>query len=228
VTPETLPWWEDGERHLATALGRLVDEDFDRPSLLPGWSRAHVLAHVANNADALINLLTWARTGVERQMYASSEARDAGIEETSKLPPDQLRAQVLAATQRLVGAFREMREPDWAAQLRTNRGREITAADVPWMRCCEVWVHSVDLDAGVGFADVPEDIQAALVDEVFRVWDGRGEAPDVVLFAGDREWGTGALAVAGALPDVTAWVTGRSAGQGLTADGPLPTLPAWL
>src|SRR3569833_847956 len=84
VIPETLSWWEDGERHLATAVGRLVDEDLARPSLLPGWDRAHVLAHVANNADALINLLTWARTGVETPMYASQEARDAGIEETSK------------------------------------------------------------------------------------------------------------------------------------------------
>jgi maleylpyruvate isomerase len=228
VIPETLSWWEDGERHLATALGRLVDEDFDRPSLLAGWDRAHVLAHVANNADALINLLTWARTGVETPMYASAEARDAGIEETSSLPPDRLRAHVLAATRRLVESVREMREPDWAAQVRTNRGREVTAADVPWMRCCEVWVHAVDLDAGVTFADVPEDVQAALVDEVFRVWDRREQAPDVVLFAGDREWGTGSLAVAGSLPAVTAWVTGRGAGDELTADGPLPKLPAWL
>ena len=228
MIPETLSWWEDGEKHLATALGRLVDEEFDRPSLLPGWTRAHVLAHLANNADALINLLTWARTGVETPMYASQEARDAGIEEASKLPPDQLRAQVLAATQRLADSVREMREPDWAARVRTSRGREVTAADVPWMRCCEVWVHAVDLDAGVGFADVPEDVQAALIDEVFRVWDRRGEAPDVVLFAGDREWGTGSLAVAGSLPAVTAWVTGRSAGDGLTADGPLPKPPTWL
>jgi maleylpyruvate isomerase len=228
VIPETLSWWEDGERHLATALGRLVDEEFDRPSLLPGWDRAHVLAHVANNADALINLLTWARTGVETPMYASPEARDAGIEETAELPADQLRAAVLAATERLVAAVRAMREPEWAAEVRTNRGRTVTAADVPWMRCCEVWVHAVDLDAGVTFGDVPEDVQAALVDEVFRVWDRREQAPDVVLFAGDREWGTGSLAVAGPLPAVTAWVTGRSAGNGLAADGPLPALPGWL
>jgi maleylpyruvate isomerase len=228
VIPETLSWWEDGERHLATALGRLVDEEFDRPSLLPGWDRAHVLAHVANNADALINLLTWARTGVETPMYASPEARDAGIEETAELPADQLRAAVLAATERLVAAVRAMREPEWAAEIRTNRGRTVTAADVPWMRCCEVWVHAVDLDAGVTFGDVPEDVQAALVDEVFRVWDRREQAPDVVLFAGDREWGTGSLAVAGPLPAVTAWVTGRSAGNGLAADGPLPALPGWL
>jgi maleylpyruvate isomerase len=228
MTPETLPWWEDGERHLATALGRLVDEEFAAPSLLPGWSRTEVLAHVARNADALVNLLTWARTGVETPMYASPEARDAGIAQAAKLPPAELRAEVLAATERLVAAVRALPGQAWTNEVRTAQGRTVPAAEVPWMRCREVWVHAVDLDAGVTFADVPEDVQAALVDDVFRMWDRRDTVPDVVLFAGDREWGTGSLAVSGSLPAVTAWVTGRSAGEDLSADGPLPRLPAWL
>ncbi|MGY1601586.1 maleylpyruvate isomerase family mycothiol-dependent enzyme [Geodermatophilus sp. SYSU D00815] len=236
MVPETLPWWEDGERHLGTALGRLVDEEFDAPSLLPGWSRRHVLAHVARNADALVNLLTWARTGVETPMYPSPEARDAGIAETARLAPDELRGELLRATERLAEAVRGMPEEAWTAEVRTFQGRAVRtfqgravpAAEVPWMRCREVWVHAVDLATGVTFDDVPEDVQAALVDDVFRMWDVRDEVPDVVLFAGDREWGTGALAVAGPLPAVTAWVTGRSAGDGLTADGDLPTLAPWL
>jgi len=228
MTPETLPWWEDGERHLGTALGRLVDEDFGADSLLPGWTRAHVLAHVARNADALVNLLTWARTGVETPMYPSQEARENGINETVKLPPDELRGEVLIATERLAAAVRAMPDEAWSAEVRTNQGRAVPASEVPWMRCREVWVHAVDLDAGVTFADVPEDVQAALVDDVFRMWDRRDQVPDVVLFAGDREWGTGSLAVAGRLPDVTAWVTGRSRGDGLTADGELPALAPWL
>jgi maleylpyruvate isomerase len=228
MTPETLPWWEDGERHLATALGRLVDEDFARPSLLPGWDRTHLLAHVARNADALVNLLTWARTGVETPMYASPEAREAGIAETAQLAPAQLREEVLAATGRLAEAVGRMGDADWSARVRTAQGRDVPALEVPWMRCREVWVHAVDLDAGVGFADIPEEVQAALVDDVFRMWDRRDAVPDVVIFAGDREWGTGALAVSGPLPAVTAWVTGRGSGAGLQADGPLPQLPAWL
>ena len=96
------------------------------------------------------------------------------------------------------------------------------------MRCREVWVHAVDLDTGVGFDEVPDELAAALVDDVFRMWDRRDEVPDVVLFAGDRTWGTGALAVSGELQAVLAWATGRSDGVDLTADGPLPVLPAWL
>jgi maleylpyruvate isomerase len=60
------------------------------------------------------------------------------------------------------------------------------------------------------------------------MWDRRDQVPDVVIFAGDREWGTGTLAVAGPLPEVTAWLTGRTMGEGLRADGPLPRLAPWL
>ena len=225
---EVLGWWADGEQHLGTALGRLTDEEFTAPSLLPGWSRQQLLAHVARNADALVNLVDWARTGVETPMYPSPEARDAGIAETAALPPARLRGEVLAATGRLAEAVHGLPDEAWTAQVRTAQGRMVPATEVPWMRCREVWVHSVDLDAGVGFGDVPDDVLAALVDDVFRMWDRRDQVPDVAVFAGDREWGTGALAVAGPLPEVTAWLTGRSAGTGLQADGPLPALAAWL
>lgn len=225
---EFLSWWQRGEQHLGTALGRLTDEELPAPSLLPGWSRQHLLAHVARNADALVNLLSWARTGVETPMYPSAAARDAGIAETATLPSAQLRTEVLAATGRLVDAIRGMPDAAWSAQVRTAQGRTVPASQVPWMRCREVWVHAVDLDAGVEFADVPDDVLAALGDDVFRMWDVRDQVPDVAVFAGDREWGTGGLAVAGTLPAVTSWLTGRSPGAELTADGPLPTLAAWL
>lgn len=225
---EVLAWWAAGEEHLASALGRLTDEELDGSSLLPGWTRHRLLAHVARNADALVNLLTWAGTGVETPMYASDDARTAGIDSAAALAPAQLRAEVLASVVRLAAAVDTLPEDAWAHEVRTAQGRTVPATEVPWMRSREVWVHAVDLDAGVGFDEVPEDVAAALVDDVFRMWDRREHVPDVVMFAGDRTWGTGALAVSGELPAVLAWVTGRSAGADLTADGPLPVLPAWL
>src|SRR5690349_5101281 len=65
-------------RLLATAR-KLADADSAAPSLLPGWTRGHVLAHLALNADACVNLLTTARTGVDTPMYASDEQREADI-----------------------------------------------------------------------------------------------------------------------------------------------------
>ena len=55
------------ERLLATA-DALTGDQVREPSLLPGWTRGHVLTHVARNADGLRNLLIWARTGTEIPM----------------------------------------------------------------------------------------------------------------------------------------------------------------
>jgi maleylpyruvate isomerase len=231
--PSTLGWWERGEAFFAGELDRLAEADLDGPSLLPGWPRRTVVAHVARNADALVNLLFWARTGEETPMYPSTEARDAAIAETARLPADQLVADCRAAGQRLAAAVRELPEPAWATEVRTAQGRTVPASEVPWMRCREVWVHAVDLDAGdldagVGFADIPDDVLAALVEDVTRMWQRRGQTPEVRFTTGARDWGEGPVTVTGGLPHLTAWVTGRSPADQLTADGPLPPLPAWL
>src|ERR1700689_1732731 len=63
----------------------LSEADLRAPSLLPGWTRAHVLAHIARNADAMRNLLAGARSGQDRPAYASAEAREADIETGSRM-----------------------------------------------------------------------------------------------------------------------------------------------
>ena len=70
-TDESLAWAGDGAAHLRGLMSRMGEEAFAAPSLLPGWTRAHVLSHVARNADAMINLLRWAKTGVETPAYPS-------------------------------------------------------------------------------------------------------------------------------------------------------------
>jgi maleylpyruvate isomerase len=226
--PTTLGWWESGEAFFAGAVDRLADADLDDPSLLPGWARRTVVAHIARNADALVNLLCWARTGEETPMYSSTEARDDAIAETARLPADRLVADCQAAARRLAAAVRELPEPSWASEVRTAQGRTVPASEVLWMRCREVWVHAVDLDAGIGFADIPDDVLAALLDDVTRIWQRRGQTPEVRFTTGVRHWGEGRVTVTGGLPYLTAWVTGRSPADQLTADGPLPPLPAWL
>jgi Mycothiol maleylpyruvate isomerase N-terminal domain len=82
-------WMQQG----TTLLGKeaeLDDEALSVPSALPGWSRTHLLAHLAANADALGNLVRWAATGQPTPMYASPGERAAGIERGSRLPARRL------------------------------------------------------------------------------------------------------------------------------------------
>ena len=227
MTAASNEWWTAGERAVGRLVDRMPDDDLAAPSALPDWSRAHVVAHLARNADALVNLLAWARTGVETPMYPSREARDAGIEATAALSPADLRADYAAACARLAEAVENTPADAWDATLRNMQGREIPAREVPWMRAKEVWVHGVDLDAGLAFADLPADFCAALVDDVLGLFAARDEVPDVTLVASDvdRTWGSGAAQVQGAAGAIAAWLT-RSDDSGLTGD--VPSAPRWL
>jgi len=224
---DALRWWRDGETAVAGRLDQLSDADLAAPSRLPEWSRAHVVAHLARNADALRNLLTWARTGVEAPMYPSREARDAGIAATAALPAAELRADYTAACAHLAAALDTMPADAWQAPVRNMQSRTIPATGVPWMRAKEVWVHGVDLDAGFSFADLPAGFSAALVDDVLRLFADREQAPDVTVVATDvgRSWGSGSTTVEGPVAAIAAWLT-RGDTSGLPGD--VPPAPRWL
>ncbi|WP_369241307.1 maleylpyruvate isomerase family mycothiol-dependent enzyme [Streptomyces sp. R21] len=227
-----------GTAAFEAAVHRLTDPGFTRPSYLPGWSRAHVLAHVARNADALVNLLTWARTGVETPMYASGDQRAREIEEGARRTAEELRAELRAADSRLAEELAALPDECWAATVRTARGRAVPASQVPWMRAREVWVHAVDLNIDASFDDVPHDVCAALVDDVAASFQGRPDCPSVRLWSEDgaHTWllgdsaGAEPVVVSGDLPSLAAYVTGRPVPGPLYPSGGefLPKLPAWL
>ena len=226
--PETSRrWMAEGERAVARLVDGLSDEDLAAPSRLPDWTRAHVVAHLARNADALGNLLTWARTGVETPMYPSPEARDRDIATTAALRADELRADFTAACRRFADAIENLPAEAWTATVRTRQGRAIEATEVPWMRAKEIWVHGTDLDAGLAFGDLPTDYAAALVDDVLGHFAGRGEALEVTVAATDvdRQWGTGEPTVHGPVTAIAAWLT-RGDASNLSGDVPPP--PTWL
>ena len=88
------------------ALTVLDDESVRRPSLLPGWSRAHVVAHLSRNADAFTRVLGQVAAGEPASMYVSADARDAEIEDTvARLDLAGLVEDALASTARLTEAF---------------------------------------------------------------------------------------------------------------------------
>src|SRR5215469_76773 len=135
---QTLDWMRDGTERLLGVVCALGDADLDEPSLLPGWSRRHLLAHIAANADALRNLVHWARTGEERRMYASSEQRDADIAKGARLPAAELRAWTESSARALAADLDSMPDAAWDAKVITAQGLTRSASEIPWMRVREV------------------------------------------------------------------------------------------
>jgi maleylpyruvate isomerase len=227
---------------LRRSVTRLGDAEVAAPSALPGWTRGHVLTHLARNADALVNLLTWARTGVETPMYSSRQARDDAIEAGAGRPAGEQRADVESSQQRLMAAASGLGAADWRAPVRWGYdARECTADLVPWLRLVELEVHHVDLDVGYTPAHWPADF---VRDQLGRAVDDRrlrDDTPPVTLRAIDADTehvlrdGPGPV-VSGPQATLLAWLLGRSTGTGLAvqdsgaagaAAAALPTLAPW-
>jgi maleylpyruvate isomerase len=235
--PDELARLGDSTTAMIRTVDGLSEEDLRAPSSLPGWSRGHVVAHLALNGEALAAVLD----GLAHQpddpsfgpgaMYRSDEARDADIDELAAAGPSELRARLLAACSAFADALPKVPTDAWSRAVpRTPGGPTFVAGEIVQMRQREVEIHHADLDAGHPPAAWPPAFVAELLDAVCE--DRFGEGPFVVHAVDlDRRWtvGTGdGPVVSGTGADLAWWLTGRGDGAGLTADGgALPRLGPW-
>ena len=216
------------------ALTVLDDESVRRPSLLPGWSRAHVVAHLSRNADAFTRVLGQVAAGEPASMYASAEARDADIAETvERLDLPGLVEDALASTARLTEAL-------WACAADPDTPyTRVPGADLSFplhtvgpRRRAEVEIHHSDLGTGYEPSTWPSDFSSHLVkqrqDEL-----AQAGGPSMVLSSTDVgglwKFGEGqGPEIHGTVGDLAWWLVGRGGGRGLTCSaGELPVLGRW-
>jgi len=186
-------------------FAHLTDAQVNAASLLPGWTRGHVLAHIARNADGMNRLGRGIIDGEQVDMYPGGpDARNAAIQEGAGRPADLHRADVAFTGARVLETFAEIEESDLDLPVRWRK--PIVARDLPNMRWREVEIHLVDVDLGYSFEDWPDAfVEHNLELELAALPD---RAPGVVTpILRDHE--------------LLAWLVGRLNGAGL------PELPAW-
>ena len=231
-----------GTAFFARKLNELSDADLDGGSLLPGWSRRHVTAHIGYNARAIARLIEWAATGVETPMYASPAVRNHEIDFGATLSPIALRNLFDHSAVHLNVEWRDLPADAWNHTVKTAQGRLVPASETVWMRTREVWLHAVDLDNGATFADIPAPVLERLLGDITGAWHTRGTDRDLVVkvTGTDLTFGdTGAQSptvVSGPPAAVAAWAAGRSnsgvnaigPGASATAGSPVPAAPKWI
>ena len=146
---------DDATQRLLGTARVIAEPDLRAPSLLPGWTRAHVLAHLARNADAMRNLLAGVRSGQDRPAYASPEARQADIERGAGLRPDELMAELADTAMALRTVARQLPAEGWQVPVRILDSAPFPAGQLLTRRLVEVELHHCDLGAGYGPADWP-------------------------------------------------------------------------
>lgn len=208
------------------------DVELAGPTLLAGWTRSHLVAHLGYNAIALCRLLDWARTGVETPMYASAEARAAEIDEGATASPSELRNLFADTAAHLDEQWHQLPAAAWQAEIRTAQGAAVPATETVWMRTREVWIHAVDLNTDAGFDDFPQPVLEGLLADIVAKWHREGaEARQPVVLEIDGRapitvGGGGGPVAGGPLAAVVRWLAGRG-GAGLTVDRGL-SQPRWL
>lgn len=133
-----------------------------QPSVLPGWTRGHVLTHLARNADAMVRTLEGTLRGEQVPMYIGEAERDADIEAGSGRELTELIDDVATSAERLAATWDRLGPDDWAGQA-VQRSGVVPALRLIGARWREVEIHRVDLDDGYGPGDWPASFVAPLL-----------------------------------------------------------------
>lgn len=222
---------------LVRAIALLSDAAVRAASPLPGWTRGHVLTHLARNAEGGARLLGWARTGVPSYEYASVEARAAAIEQGAGRPAAVLIADVQRSADAFSAAADGMPATAWQRTVRWTTGHETEAARIVPSRLGEVLIHHVDLDIGYRPSDWPAAFVSDFLERAVRGLRAREKIVGAIrLESADTgrvfvvgEVTSASPVIAGPEYALAAWLLGRSDGSDLTCEGSagLPVVPAF-
>jgi maleylpyruvate isomerase len=206
------------------------------PSALPGWSRGHVLTHLARNADSNTRMIEAAKIGQPVAQYPGGAAqRESEIEAGAGRSATVLFDDVRRADDVLATAYEGVDDETWRGEALRWGTEAWPVLDLPFLRWREVAVHAVDLGLpGVGtdiWADdyVDHELRrqiAALASRLpgpmaVRVAPSDASRSTVVMHVGDGD-PHGFVTVVGTTRELLAWTIGRSAGEPLW-----PALTPW-
>jgi maleylpyruvate isomerase len=211
---------------LAT-VSSLSDDEMAAPSLCEGWSRAHVIAHVAASGRALVNLIDGAVSGGERPLYASHEDRTQEIAALAALPREELVEELRNSARNFAEQAHRL-NGELAAPEVSENGKDIPATSIVALRIAEVVVHHHDLDTAWTIEEADPDSLLNAIEAVVRSLRAKG-APGITLVTEERdEWviGDGALRVESDREGLLQWLARGDAAH-IEAEGPVPALPNW-
>jgi maleylpyruvate isomerase len=221
------------EALVAQFVENLSNDEVAADSLLPNWSRGHVLSHLANNARGLSNLIEWALTGIQKDMYVSVEQRGIDIENDAKRPGNEIIADFLEQSKVFEANLdRLMTGPILSEEIVLGNGSHVHPHEMTTLRERELLVHLVDLDLGYKANDWTLDWSIKTLKSV-----SAGKRKESVKFrlliAGDHTWTmdqNGMTDIFGTPQGLAAWLMGREPDDKLvTSDGsPLGKPPLWL
>lgn len=211
-------------------IASLTDDELGKPSRCEGWTRAHVIAHLARGADAVANLATWAGTGQESPSYDSRDKRDADIEATAQLPAATLAADLEQADSRLLTALQAMKDGVRLETVTDRFSGETDVFSLPALRTTELIVHHDDLATTWKLEEASPDAIVDAIEICANRLHAHPDGPGLRIVAHEgEEWtvGDGSYRVEGYYETLLPFLARGQVDEGLRHQGELPRLPPW-
>jgi len=178
-------------RRLVVDVAALSATELGAPSLLPGYTRGHVVAHLTNKARAHALLFEGATAGEMRWLHPIDHDPDAAAAAGADRQPGELLSELDQALEQLEAAWDALDDPLWE-RLGLMMAGPRTMTQILGHHLRNVEVHHLDLNVGYRPSDWPErfvegelvkrlDALPARADhaELLAWLLGRGAAPDL-------------------------------------------------
>jgi maleylpyruvate isomerase len=150
-------------QHLLADLASLTDDDLRLPSLLPRYSRGHVVAHLINKVRAHVELVGGPPADEVRTLHPEGYDPDAAADEGADRTAIALRTDLEQAFRALEAAWDVLEADMWDREAVVMAGPR-ALREVVRHHLRNVEVHHVDLDIG----HLPKDWPSVFVDGELR------------------------------------------------------------
>lgn len=168
-------------RSFVVAVARLSDDELASPSLLPGWSRRHVVAHVINKNEAHIGLFGGPLAGEVRRLHPDGYDPDGAADAGAMLVTSDLRAALERSFEQLEEAWDALDDDMWSSQGIMTAGPR-TMLEIAGHHLRNVEVHHVDLDVGFQPCDWSDRFVEAELAKRLRALPDRADHADLLAW----------------------------------------------
>jgi maleylpyruvate isomerase len=163
-----------GHHRVVQTVDRLDDDAFERPSLLPGWSRGDVVAWLALKSRSHAYVLDGAMVGEVRSQFPDDYDQPSTVRREACLGATHLRAALTAALSELEAAWDRLPDHLWTSAGITTAGQR-SMAEIVARHLRDLEVHHVDLDAGYTPSDWPAEFVELELAKRLRDLDRRAD-----------------------------------------------------
>ncbi|GAB3845654.1 maleylpyruvate isomerase family mycothiol-dependent enzyme [Micromonospora andamanensis] len=213
---------------IRAAAEQMTEADARLADHLPGWTRGHILIHLADLSRAFARQARYALKGETIEVYdGGRETRNRSIEANHGRPVEWLREQLDEGLTALEQAWDGLDEDDWQRACAYRNG-PLLGTQLAWWR--ETELHHVDLGTGYRSEQWSKALSAHVVD-FLQPRLPKDRTVRVVSQDTDDSWesGDGAeVTVRGDIRTLAAWISGRpSTATPTVEDAVAPELGAW-